>query len=637
MSAARVLGVAFATMVFACSGDSHRSRGPSEESEARKVALPSLSAADVTRILDQVSGSRGMVVHRDVKIERLDPAAFREEVSRRVEADETSTEVDAEAESALNRREAAFLAGFDFLPPPSKREGIATTEELLTEQVAAFYDKREDKIYVPVSSPQSEEDALIQRAIVAHEVQHALQAQNFPPETRRRHAPRPEGEVESTDEALAHLALIEGDAMVAMGAYVGAELGAPVGRTLRRIRETTENVPREALAHEQHGSALQRSIDLSRARLSFPYEEGMFFVSDVYRAGGFELVDQMFSKIPTTTEQILHPQKYLAGEGARPIRSLEVPPGLSLVGSDVMGELQMGVLLRRCTDAARAGVAAEGWGGDRFFLLASKGRSLGVAWVTTWDSEADAREFEQVMVAAKSCFGENAIDDHRISSSVVVRRRGDTVALVRGLDSQVAERILKKLVDLPGPASKPMAVSDAVIPPRVSLPEPRKGRMDGDVYRSEWLGLVGRVPKGLRIHTDNERLELFIDRPDELVAGALSFSTRITSDEQNERTFREVRDAFERALDKRGLTLAKVGSSAPKTALGNGIDRTWKVRGTPIRIRATLVPICAGTGAILFIRGYSDDHAEQVLEGWMSSFRFGKGRNIPACDFLDPK
>ncbi|MFO7181670.1 MAG: hypothetical protein DIU78_023415 [Pseudomonadota bacterium] len=39
------------------------------------------------------------------------------------------------------------------------------------------------------------------------------------------------------------LAPIEGDAMVAVGARLGAEAGAPVGRTLRRIAEVTKRVP----------------------------------------------------------------------------------------------------------------------------------------------------------------------------------------------------------------------------------------------------------------------------------------------------------------------------------------------------------------------------------------------------------
>ena len=36
--------------------------------------------------------------------------------------------------------------------------------------------------------------------------------------------------------------------------------------------------------------------------------------------GGFPLVDRIYERPPTTTAQILHPAKYLAGETARPVR-----------------------------------------------------------------------------------------------------------------------------------------------------------------------------------------------------------------------------------------------------------------------------------------------------------------------------
>ncbi|NUP09273.1 MAG: hypothetical protein HOW73_24745 [Polyangiaceae bacterium] len=602
----------------ACSRRGGQTREPKTARDVTASHASPLTAEETQHILEQVSGARAMVIKRDVRVERLSPEAFRAEVTRRAAGSSEGTD------SSL---EEALLVGFDFLPVPSKRKDVASGEELLVEQVAAFYDRKEDKVYIPIVTPESEKEALVQRAIVAHEMQHALQEQAFGLQS--------DGDV-STDEALARLALVEGDAMVAMGAYIGAELGAPVGRTLRRIRETTEQVPREALAHEQHGSALSRSIDLARERLSFPYEAGMFFVSDLYRAGGFPLVDSVFAKPPTTTEQILHPEKYLAGEGARPIRPLDPIAGMRQLGSDSLGELQTRVLLTRCTSEKIAREAAAGWAGDRFYALTSNEGDLAMSWVTTWDSEDDARAFETA-ITSPGCFGENSIVGRTITASVTVKRRGDVVAFVRGLDETRAKQLVSKLLELPGPAPKATPVSTATIPPRVALPEPKHGTLKGDVYRNEWLGIVGRVPEGMRARVGDDDLDLLIDRPDTLIAGALSISTRITSDEENDRTFREVRDAFGAALFKHGLELRALGGGPAKTPLGSGIERTWAVSGTPARFRAVLVPICAGTGAILIVEGYGDPFAKSVLDGWTASFRFAKGRNVPACDYLDPK
>ena len=56
-----------------------------------------------------------------------------------------------------------------------------------------------------------------------------------------------------------------------------------------------------------------------------------------------------------------------------------------------------------------------------------------------------------------------------------------------------------------------------------------------------------------------------------------------------------------------------------------------------IELRLVLIPICAGTGSVVFMETYGDPYARSVLDGWMDSFRWTRGRNLVACDYLDPK
>lgn len=601
-----------------CGAPKPRAAGP-PTTEASQPALPALTQDDVQRIVASVSGARSLMLERPVQVELLTPEAYRRELSQRI--DEGGEEADGTFDEA-------FLVGFDFLPPPDKRQGLATARDLLLEQIVAFYDLKKDAVYVPHEQPAGEREALIQRAVLAHEVHHALQAQNFTIGDPSKL---------SQDAALARLALIEGDAMVAMGAYLGSELGAPVGRTLRRIREATADVPREAIARESEGAVADRAVDLARERLSFPYEAGMDFVADVYRAGGFPLVDQMYGRVPTTTEQILHPAKYLAGEAARPFRDLVPPSGMTLIGSDTMGELQTRILLERCKPRDVAEKSAAGWGGDRFFALGSTGGGLGIAWVSAWDSEADAIEIEAALSSATDCFADNELGGHRISKGFRVKRRGSVTAFVRGLGPEAQDDLLTRLLDLPGPAPVAVPLTHLTIPPSVELPEPEKGKLDKGIYRNGWLGIVGRIPRGMKARVDDETLDLFIERPGVFVNGALAVSTRVVSDELNDKTFQEVERGFRRAIRKHGFTLTALGGGTVKTSLGSGIDRTWQVKGTTAQLRTILIPICAGTGSIVFTQGYSDSFAKSVLDGWVDSFRLTQGRNMIACDYLDPK
>ncbi|NUP12562.1 MAG: hypothetical protein HOW73_41490 [Polyangiaceae bacterium] len=587
---------------------------------AMSMELEPLSDEEVRDIIRTTSEARSLPAKREIAVVRLPEKEYREDVAKRYRDDAKPDEASASD---------AFLVGFDFLPPPDKRVGIASASEVANEQVAAFYDVREAKVYLPITRPQSEQEGRLHRAILAHEVHHALQYQHF---SLKDTTPR------NSDERLARLALVEGDAMVAMGAFLGAELGAPVGRTLRRIREATERVPSTALAHEQKDSALARALELARERLKFPYEGGMLFVSDVFRAGGFSLVDRMYQQVPTTTEHILHPEKYLAGELPAPIKDLAAPPSLKLVGSDTLGELQTRVLLRRCMDSSTADEAAAGWNGDRFFSLRDQGGHLGMAWVSAWDSEADAVQAEKALASATDCFQENSAGTLTITKSFRVQRKGAVVAFVRGLDAAQQEQLATKLLGLPGVAPTAVALTNLRIPARVELPEPEEGTLEEGIYHNEWLGLVGRVPKNMLAEVgEDEGVELVISRPDKPVFGGVYVSTRITSDEHMERTFHEAEQGLARALKRRGLKLVRVKSGSMQTPLGAATERVYKVEGTKARTRLVLVPICAGTGSIVFMMTHGNDKAKRVLDGWLESFRFYDGRNLRACDYLDPK
>jgi hypothetical protein len=585
-----------------------------------------ISDKDIDEIVREVSVARQLSPTRPVAVERLDPKRFKAKLAHGPSARDDEEGLTADA---------AFLLGFDFLPEPDKRAQVASTEDVLKEQVAGFYDHSLDRIFVPSVTLRTEDDLLEQRGVLAHEIQHALQAQCLP-------AFKKDSSHETSDEWLAHLALLEGDAMVAMGSALGAEAGAPVGRTLRRIVEATKRVPLATVTRgEEHASNLDRALDVTRQRLLFPYREGMLFVSDVYRAGGFPLVDKIYSAPPTSTAQILHPQKYLGNEQPRRIADPKPPPGYSKAVVDTLGELDTKILLSRCLDATVAETAASGWAGSRFGVFVGPDRHLAVAWVSAWDTEQDARELEAALRQSEACWHDNALGlragDYVIDAQFRVERRGDIVAFLRGYGGAGQAAQLSRLFSLVGPKTRSQPLTDLKIPPRVPLPEPKPGRLEGDVYENEWLGITGRVAPGMRATAGGKNVDLIVERSDVLIRGGLAYSQRLANDEQNERTFHEVEEAFAEEAAKLGQQAEVIRGGRVDTALGSGVERTWRVAGTPVEERVVLIPICAGTGSIAFLQIYGDPYARSVLDAWLGSFRWLHGRNLVACDYLDPK
>jgi hypothetical protein len=61
--------------------------------------------------------------------------------------------------------------------------------------------------------------------------------------------------------------------------------------------------------------------------------------------------------------------------------------------SNVMGELELRILVEQFTDSSLAGRAADGWGGDAFAVLEGPGEHVAFVMDSAWDTQEDAREF----------------------------------------------------------------------------------------------------------------------------------------------------------------------------------------------------------------------------------------------------
>ncbi|MEM2352145.1 MAG: hypothetical protein QXT26_07035 [Thermoproteota archaeon] len=235
----------------------------------------------------------------------------------------------------------------------------------------------QDKIYI-VKEYFNPYDKLTAEKTLVHELTHIMQGKYF-------NIPY----VTTFDGDKAKAALIEGDACLMEEAF------------LNRTKEglfTMEIIftPHEYFVRIPYTSktGVYARLPDSVSRLNyFPYEYGLRFVKTLYSEGGWQRVNYAYDNFPTTTEQIMHPEKYFINETNIPTEALTVPGDWQMVRSERFGEYFILVMLERWFSSTEAVKVAEGWGGDNFTYY-EHGNDYLFTWNITWDSVNDASEFE---------------------------------------------------------------------------------------------------------------------------------------------------------------------------------------------------------------------------------------------------
>ncbi len=450
--------------------------------------------------------------------------------------------------------------------------------------------------------------------VLAHEVGHALQAQNF-----RLFEPH---QIPTADGRLAYQALLEGDATLAMLAYLALDNWVPMRRAVAiTIRDVLAGdlSSMEAWAGDE---VLAKADPGLREEFVFPYASGTFFLAQLHRAGGFPLVNRVFQHPPYTTEHVLHVEKYLAGEPVQWPGLPALPPGYREVARSSFGELQTRALLMDCVSERGAIIAAEGWGGD-MYSLAEGGHGQLLLWNTVWDTEADAQQFHRAM--AKCGTAEEARQ--------LLAYRGKRVSFAAGGTAQLLSWYHSQMLATPITAAEPTApfgkVALVPVPPEAPAEHPI---IRGRVFSSRHLGVQLPIPEGYTAKIDGTDLvaEAPGDRAGLLI---LTYSPLLVSSGSMGTLFSSLRHEIEQRLDGPRMRIESNGVS--ETALGRASERAWRIEGTPARVSARAVPICSNTGSIVLTTFVTDPAEARIIEAavarasWMS-------RDLPVCGELNP-
>ena len=336
------------------------------------TAIPTAPVAaaieqEIARIERQVVAIRGLRPRQKVANRMLDQKSVAAELTRDFRRENPRARL--EAEEALWQRVGYLPAGADL---------EALVLRLLGASVAGFY-KPETK---QMTIRQSGRFGPLERGVVAHEYTHALQDQHFGLNRLGINQP------DNTDAALARRALAEGDATLVGGEWSSTHLSAQERAELVREMSDPEQL---RLAGELPAIILRQTV--------FPYLDGLVFVTRLHADGGWRAVDAAFRDPPDSTEQILHPEKYRAGERPVVVRLPALAPALGTGWRermrDTLGEVNIQVWAAQASGPTASREAAAGWGGDRVASYDGPGGDWAVVWETAWDTPRDASEFAQ--------------------------------------------------------------------------------------------------------------------------------------------------------------------------------------------------------------------------------------------------
>ena len=255
---------------------------------------------------------------------------------------------------------------------------------LLTEQVAGYYDPATKVLYV-VGTEGPGPGAVTPEMItitITHELVHALQDQYFPLDSL-------EKEHGDNDRTSAVQAVIEGEAVFEqMSAMLGGNnfaMALPGGweRVRQMIRDAQGTMPVFATAP----MFIQES-------LLFPYLSGAEFVRHFKEKRPGQMP---FRPPPTSTKQVMHPDRFLDSLDVPTRVLLPKPEAGSVVYENDLGEFETRLyLFQHLGDAGIAARGAAGWEGDRY-LVVNTSQGAGLTWLTVWDSPIDAAQFRDLM------------------------------------------------------------------------------------------------------------------------------------------------------------------------------------------------------------------------------------------------
>jgi len=402
----------------------------------------------VARGKARVEAIRGLEFERSVPVRIIDRAEFR---------NESANGSDPTVNQSLHQNvkfEALFFLG-------EEKSAISQQEENRAVGVLGYYDPGNHSItIVSDSGPPLQMDEVT----LAQELFHAVQEEYFSVSNRTSN---------TEEQRNANLGLIEGD-----GNYVDAVYE----------ERYSEDLVLPSRTGGAGGGGGDRHIGLFALRFQ-PYSDGPPFVAELREDSGWSAVNDAYEALPESSEQTIHPEKYLADSPAnvtiedRSSETWSVPDqGEGHIDYAEFGEAGIYTMLwypsyaETTETGTRTDVvipyahffdgegsldaynyshpASAGWEGDRLlpYVRADSNETgeTGYVWKIEWESRADATEFVRAYEELLAHHGGTTVDEtDRIyviqegpfADAFAVRKDGTTVTIVNAPTAEELEAV----------------------------------------------------------------------------------------------------------------------------------------------------------------------------------------------------
>ena len=353
-------------------------------------------------------------------------------------------------ESAKRLQQAELvLKKFGLMPRDSSLEG--TLLALYTESVAGYYDPKTKTVnLLDWLDPES------QKPVLAHELTHALQDQNFDLQKYFK-TPKPktgEYDVTTSEEQTARVAVMEGQAAATMVDYLLADRGLSL--------TTAPDVARAmqaAMLAEGDAPIFSHAPLYLREDMKFPYTYGLNFTLDLLKQLKDKAYSEPFTRPPQTTRQIMEPETYLNHETVPP---LSIPDLDKVLGAewqrfdvDSVGEFDISILAREYgRTVSQARTLATEWRNSYYYAANKKGSKpsktgdISLLYVSRWSSPEAANHFADIYAGALGTRYKQAAQvenepGHFNSEEgdIFIERNGDVILITESFDPATSKKL----------------------------------------------------------------------------------------------------------------------------------------------------------------------------------------------------
>lgn len=376
-----------------------------------------VSDADAKKLFESVdkifafaAEDTGFPQHANVK-RRLVGSAEVEKYTREQQAKENYAQRFARSELTMRK--------FGFLPRDFNMRDFLVKAN--GKQIAAYYDFDTKTVSMLNWIPPEQ-----QAPILAHELTHALQDQNYGlknwlkiPDEPNPTQLRSSQEDANDESPTARRAVVEGQAQVVFVDYVLQ----PAGRSLLNTPGVIYQMEDPAVKAVADSEMLHDAPMIIREMGTFPYVSGLIFEGELLQKGSKALAFAgPFARPPRTTYEVLQPKAYLDHEK---LPTVELPNVQRLLSSQYsvydsggIGELDIRALIEQYGERKAAAEIAADWMGARYVSFQKAGTTtssdpnvgdLALLFVSHWKTQQSAQHFARVYVGAVSQRYANAV------------------------------------------------------------------------------------------------------------------------------------------------------------------------------------------------------------------------------------